>query len=67
MSTTPFNAKMDSEQFMQMNQALRETGRPLTECYEITEAIHQAFFNQSRFGSFESFKKEYYRNHPTKK
>lgn len=63
----PFSAKMDTDQFMLMAQSFREKGQPLVECYANAETVHEAFFNQTRFKSFESFRTEYYRKHPTKR
>ena len=67
MNPTPFKAKMDQDQFMAMGQALRESGRPLTEAYAIAETIHEAFFKQTRYENFESFKQQYYKLHPAKR
>ena len=66
MGITPFSAKMEPAQFMVMVQAFREQGKPLVECYTDSETVHEAFFNQTRYKNFESFKTEYYKNHPSK-
>lgn len=67
MSLTPFSAKMDTDQFMQMAQSFREKGQPLTQCYENAETVHEAFFRQAKYKDFNSFKAEYYRLHPSRR
>lgn len=63
----PFNAKMDADDFMKMAQALRDDGRTLEDTYRAAETMHETFCRQPRYGSFETFKKEYYRRHPSRR
>ncbi len=66
MGITPFNAKMDADQFMVMAQSFRDRGQTLPQSYENCETVHQAFYNQTRFPTFEAFKRWYYANHPAR-
>lgn len=63
----PFAAKMETDQFMLMAQSFVEKGKPLVQSYADSETVHEAFFHQTKYKNFESFKAEYYKRHTVKR